>query len=58
MCIRDRDTSGGEGTTAIITVPITKANSSKINNQGGGSGISAGSKDNSGDPTLVLYQGK
>ena len=52
------DRSGGEGTTAIITVPITKANSSKTNNQGGGSGISAGSKDNSGDPTLVLYQGK
>ncbi len=52
------DTSGGEGTTAIIPVPIAKANSSKINNQGGGSGISAGSKDNSGDPTLVLYQGK
>ena len=52
------DTSGGEGTTAIIPVPVSKSSSSKTNNQGGGSGISDGSKDNAGDPTLVLYQGK
>ena len=51
------DRSGGEGTVAFIPVGST-SNSSKINNQGGGSGISDGSKDNAGDPTLVLYQGK
>ena len=52
------NTSGGEGTPTLITVPVSKSSSSKTNNQGGGSGISGGSKDNAGDPTLVLYQGK
>ena len=52
------NTSGGEGTTALITVPTSTSSSSKTNNQGGGSGISGGSKDNASDPTLVLYQGK